>query len=73
MKAMAVSGETPKRELANILADYEAGKIDVLVNAQLLAEGWNSPRATDLHAPRADRLQAHLPAACGPRHAPPSG
>ncbi|MGH2844044.1 MAG: DEAD/DEAH box helicase, partial [Solirubrobacteraceae bacterium] len=46
MKAMAVSGETPKRELAGILADYEAGKIDVLVNAQLLAEGWNSPRAT---------------------------
>jgi ribonuclease E len=46
MKAMAVSGETPKRELAKILADYEAGKIDVLVNAQLLAEGWNSPRAT---------------------------
>jgi ribonuclease E len=46
MKAMGVSGETPKRELAKILADYEAGKIDVLVNAQLLAEGWNSPRAT---------------------------
>jgi ribonuclease E len=46
MKAMAVSGETPKRELAKILADYEAGKIDVLINAQLLAEGWNSPRAT---------------------------
>lgn len=46
VKAQAVSGETPKRELARILADYEAGKIDVLVNAQLLAEGWNSPRAT---------------------------
>jgi hypothetical protein len=46
MKAQAVSGETPKRELARILADYEAGKVDVLVNAQLLAEGWNSPRAT---------------------------
>src|SRR6202035_5304118 len=46
MKAMAVSGETPKRELASILADYESGKIDVLVNAQLLAEGWNSARAT---------------------------
>ncbi len=46
MKAMAVSGETPKRQLAKILADYESGKIDVLVNAQLLAEGWNSPRAT---------------------------
>jgi hypothetical protein len=46
MKARAVSGETPKRELAQILADYESGKVDVLVNAQLLAEGWNSPRAT---------------------------
>ena len=46
MKAQAVSGETPKRELANILARYESGAIDVLVNAQLLAEGWNSPRAT---------------------------
>ncbi|WP_040598673.1 DEAD/DEAH box helicase, partial [Patulibacter medicamentivorans] len=46
MKAEAVSGETNKRELAKILADYEAGEIDVLVNAQLLAEGWNSPRAT---------------------------
>ncbi|HXO08377.1 MAG TPA: DEAD/DEAH box helicase family protein, partial [Solirubrobacteraceae bacterium] len=46
IKAKAVSGETPKRELARILADYESGKIDVLVNAMLLAEGWNSPRAT---------------------------
>ncbi len=46
LKAQAVSGETPKRELAEILARYEAGDIDVLINAQLLAEGWNSPRAT---------------------------
>ncbi len=46
LKAQAVSGETRKRELANILARYERGDIDVLVNAQLLAEGWNSPRAT---------------------------
>jgi ribonuclease E len=46
IKAMGVSGETPKRELAEILAKYERGEIDVLVNAQLLAEGWNSPRAT---------------------------
>ena len=46
LKAQAVSGETPKRELAEILAAYERGDIDVLVNAQLLAEGWNSPRAT---------------------------
>jgi hypothetical protein len=46
MKAQAVSGETRKRDLAEILAAYERGDIDVLVNAQLLAEGWNSPRAT---------------------------
>jgi ribonuclease E len=46
INAKGVSGETPKRELARILADYESGKIDVLINAQLLAEGWNSPRAT---------------------------
>jgi ribonuclease E len=46
IKGQAVSGETPKRQLARILADYESGKIDVLVNAMLLAEGWNSPRAT---------------------------
>jgi superfamily II DNA or RNA helicase len=46
LRAHAVSGETPKKELATILADYERGEIDVLVNAQLLAEGWNSPRAT---------------------------
>jgi hypothetical protein len=46
IKAQAVSGETPKRQLARILAEFESGKIDVLVNAMLLAEGWNSPRAT---------------------------
>ncbi|HEX3693313.1 MAG TPA: DEAD/DEAH box helicase family protein [Solirubrobacteraceae bacterium] len=46
LKAQAVSGETPKRELAEILARYERGDVDVLINAQLLAEGWNSPRAT---------------------------
>ncbi len=46
IKAMGVSGDTPKRELAEVLARYERGDIDVLINAQLLAEGWNSPRAT---------------------------
>jgi hypothetical protein len=46
IRAKAVSGETPKRELTRTLAAYERGEIDVLVNAQLLAEGWNSPRAT---------------------------
>jgi ribonuclease E len=46
IKARAVSGETPKRELAEILAAFERGEVDVLCNAMLLAEGWNSPRAT---------------------------
>jgi ribonuclease E len=46
IKAKAVSGETPKRELTRTLAAYERGEVDVLINAQLLAEGWNSPRAT---------------------------
>jgi superfamily II DNA or RNA helicase len=46
INAQAVSGETPKRELAEILASFERGTVDVLCNAMLLAEGWNSPRAT---------------------------
>jgi superfamily II DNA or RNA helicase len=46
LKAEAVSGRTPPAKLAQILAAYERGEIDVLINAMLLAEGWNSPRAT---------------------------
>ena len=46
INAQAVSGETPKRDLAEILAGFERGEVDVLCNAMLLAEGWNSPRAT---------------------------
>ena len=46
LKAAAVSGRTPPRELAETLAGYERGEVNVLVNAQLLAEGWNAPRAT---------------------------
>ncbi len=46
LEAQAVSGETPKRDLAEILAAFERGEVDVLCNAMLLAEGWNSPRAT---------------------------
>jgi ribonuclease E len=46
INARAVSGETPKRQLNEILAAFERGQVDVLCNAMLLAEGWNSPRAT---------------------------
>ncbi len=46
IKAEAVSGRTPPVKLAEILAAYERGESDVLINAMLLAEGWNAPRAT---------------------------
>src|SRR5437899_4661994 len=46
LKATAVSGRTPPVRLAETLAAYERGQINVLINAMLLAEGWNSPRAT---------------------------
>ena len=46
LKAEAVSGRTPPVKLAEILAAYERAEIDILINAMLLAEGWNSPRAT---------------------------
>ncbi len=46
LKAEAVSGRTPPVKLAETLAAYERAEINVLINAQLLAEGWNSPRAT---------------------------
>ncbi len=46
LKAEAVSGRTPPVRLAETLASYERGEINVLINAMLLAEGWNSPRAT---------------------------
>ncbi len=46
LKAEAVSGRTPPVRLAETLANYERGELNVLINAMLLAEGWNSPRAT---------------------------
>jgi ribonuclease E len=46
LKAEAVSGRTPPVRLAETLAAYERGDLNVLINAMLLAEGWNSPRAT---------------------------
>ena len=69
LKTMAVSGRTPPRELAETLAAYERGEINVLINAQLLAEGWNSPRATVCMHLAPDGVQAGLPAADRPDHA----
>jgi len=57
LKAEAVSGRTPPVKLAETLAAYERGDINILINAMLLAEGWNSPRATVVFhlAPTASR------------------
>ena len=41
-----MSGPDAAGQLAETLAAYERGEINVLINAMLLAEGWNSPRAT---------------------------
>ena len=71
LKAEAVSGRTPPVKLAETLAAYERGEINVLINAMLLAEGWNSPARHRLHAPCADRVAARLPAANRPDHAHP--
>lgn len=40
-KAAEVNGNSPDR--AEVLADYEAGKYDVLCNSMLLTEGWDCP------------------------------
>lgn len=42
--AAVIHGDMPKAERRERLAAYEAGKIQVLVNAMVLTEGWDSPR-----------------------------
>ena len=46
VRAAAVSGQTAARDLQRILADFGAGRIDVLCNADLLTEGWDETRAS---------------------------
>lgn len=43
-RAAAVWGDDPEREAK--LADYEAGRLDILCCRDLLTEGWDSPRTT---------------------------
>ena len=45
VRAAAVSGQTPKRDLTKILQDFGSSKLDVLCNADLLTEGWDETRA----------------------------
>ena len=46
IRAAAVSGQTPARELQRVLFDFASERIDVLCNADLLTEGWDETRAS---------------------------
>ena len=45
ISAAAVSGETPKDERRSHLADFQAGRLEVLCNCMVLTEGTDLPRA----------------------------
>lgn len=46
VRAAAVSGQTPARELQRVLFDFGSERLDVLCNADLLTEGWDETRAS---------------------------
>ncbi len=72
IKAQAVSGETPKRELAEILARYERGRHRRADQRSAARRGLEQPAGDGLRAPCADGVEAHLPAARRTRNPPPS-
>lgn len=43
LTAQAVNGATPKAKRAELLAEHEAGLLQVLCSADLLIEGWDNP------------------------------
>jgi superfamily II DNA or RNA helicase len=47
--AAAVDGGMPKEERRRILADFEANRIAVLCNCQVLTEGFDSPAVNAIH------------------------
>lgn len=44
IRAAAIDGTTDKTERARILADYKSGAIQVVVNCQVLTEGYDAPQ-----------------------------
>lgn len=42
-RAAAVDGTTPRDERARILADFRAGRLDIVANCQVLTEGFDAP------------------------------
>ena len=55
-----ILGDTSKKERERVLADFEGGLVDTLIQVGVLIEGWNSPRCKlllDL-APSLSRVRA---------------
>lgn len=44
IRAVHVDGETPRRERAQAIEDFRAGRIQVLTNAELFGEGFDVPK-----------------------------
>lgn len=51
-RAAAADGSTKSKERAQILADFRAGKLDVLCNCQLYTEGLDVPSVSCVHQVR---------------------
>ena len=73
LKAQAVSGETPKRELASDPRPLRERRDRRAGQRAAARRGLELAARDGLHAPRPDRLEAHLPAARRPRDAPAAG
>ena len=56
MKACEVNGNSTDR--AEVLADFEAGKYDVLCNSMLLTEGWDCPSVDCIVVLRPTKVRA---------------
>lgn len=55
-RAAEVNGES--RDRANVLADWDSGRYDVLCNSMLLTEGWDSPHTDCIVPLRATKIRS---------------
>ena len=58
VSAAAADGTTPKDTRRQLLADFRAGRIEVLCNAQLFTEGLDVPEISCVHMTRPTRSDA---------------
>lgn len=71
LKAAEVNGNSGDR--SEVLADFEAGKYDVLCNSMLLTEGWDCPSVDCIVILRPTKIRSLLSADGRARHAAQSG